>query len=136
MEQQNPFDEDLKQFHPEKIDAIVNPDGHTLYVLYFDAEQDQQTLGRQIPLYAQSVEKSKVLKTGDSVIVLPNTMSLATVSVDQLRSWNNEVADPIEKIESGKCKYYHDGECWGTRERDKFGCEGNEELCPQNFQNS
>lgn len=134
--EQNPFDEDLERFHPEKIDAIVNPDGHTLYVLFFDAEQDIDKLNRQIPLYAKSVEKSKVLKTGDSVIVLPNTMSLATVSVDQLRSWNNEVAELIEKIESGKCKYYHDGECWGTREREKFECKGEEELCPQNFQNS
>lgn len=33
--EQNPFDEDLERFHPEKIDTIVNPDGHTLYVLFF-----------------------------------------------------------------------------------------------------
>lgn len=136
MEQQIPFDEDIERFRPTKIGAIVNPDGHTLYVLYFNAEEDDKKLNHSLAVYANSVQKSKVLKKGDSVIALPDTMSLQTLSVEQLKSFRDEISRLIEDIQNGKCRYYHNGECWGTRERDKFGCEGDKELCPMNFQNS
>ncbi|MEE3415707.1 MAG: hypothetical protein VZR53_10095 [Prevotella sp.] len=134
MEQQIPFDEDIKRFQPTKIDAIVNPDGHTLYVLYFDANSDAKTLSRSLQVYANSIQKSKVLKDGDSVITLPNNMSLKTQSVEQLESLKDEISNLIIDIKTNsRCRYYHDdGSCWGTQERDKFGCKGDKEFCPQN----
>ena len=32
------------------------------------------------------------------------------------------------------CSCYHNGECWGTKEREKTNCGGNKKRCDQDFE--